>query len=146
MKRLLSLALVALMGLGIASAADRIVYNDTPLPATAKQVLKSNFKSQVNFVKVDKNLLGGIDDYEVVLKNGTEVEFDSNGNLKSVEAGANGVPSGLILPSIQQYVNKNYKGKKIVQLDVEKNYYEVELSGGIELKFDRAGKFLSVNY
>ena len=137
--------MVVMAGIGVASARDKIVYDDSPLPVAAKQTLSNNFKSKVNFVKIDYNAFGKIDDYEVVLRNGTEVEFDSAGNLKAVDAGSNGVPSSLILPSITSYVKKNCGNKKIVELDIEKNYYEVKLADGGELKFDRTGKFLSVD-
>ena len=142
MKKFIAFLLIMISAVGAASAADKIVYNDSPLPANAKTVLSKHFKSKVNFVKVDRNMLGGIDNYEVVLKNGTEVEFDSNGNLKAVDAGSNGVPSSLLLPAITTYVKKNCKNQKIVELDIEKKYYKIELQDGRDLVFDRDGKFL----
>lgn len=143
MKKILSLLVMMVSVFGIASAADQIVYNDSPLPAQAKSLLANHFKAKVNFVKIDKNLLGNVEDYEVVLKNGTEVEFRANGELKSVDAGSNGVPSSLLLKDITNYVKKNCKNQKIVELDIEKNHYKIELQDGRELKFDRNGTFVS---
>lgn len=134
--------MVALATVASASASDKIVYNDSPLPAQSKALLAKHFKAKVNFVKVDKNVLGRVDDYEVVLTNGTEVEFDADGNLKAVDAGRNAVPSSLILPAITKYIKTNCKNQKVTELDIEKKYYKVELQDGRELKFDRNGNFL----
>ena len=141
MKKIIALIMVVLSTIGAASAADRIVYNDTPLPLEAKNILAKHFKAKVNFVKIDKNMLGAVNEYEVVLKNGTEVEFEADGTLKSVDAGANGVPSSLILPSIVNYLKKNYKNQKIVELDITKKQYKIELQDGRDLIFDRNGNF-----
>lgn len=142
MKKIITLLLVLISAIGAASASDRIVYNDTPLPLQAKNLLAKHFKAKVNFVKVEKTFFGSNSDYEVVLKNGTEVEFDSTGNLKSVDAGANGVPSSLVLPAISTYIKQNCKNQKIVELEIKKNNYKVELQDGRDLLFDRDGKFV----
>lgn len=142
MKKLLALLMVVISTVSVASAANKTVYNDSPLPSRAKTLLSKHFKAKVNFVKVDKNLLGNVEDYEVVLRNGTEVEFDSEGNLKSVDAGANTVPSSLLLPAILTYVKKNCNNQKIVELEINKKNYKVELQDGRDLIFDRNGNFL----
>lgn len=142
MKKLLTTLMAMVFAVGIASARDQIVYNDSPLPANAKQAISNTFKSKVNHVKIEKNVLGKVEDYEVTLKNGTEVTFDANGVITEVEAGSNGVPTSLLLPDIVNYVKKNCKNQKIVQLDVKKNSYEIELQDGRELVFDRTGKFI----
>lgn len=143
MKKLFALLLVAASAVGIAQAADKTVYNDSPLPTQSKELLGKHFKAGVNFVKIDNNVFGNVESFEVVLKDGTEVEFDASGNLKAVDAGQNGVPSSLILPAISNYIKKNCGNQKIMELDIKKKYYEVELQDGRELKFDRNGTFLS---
>ena len=105
--------------------------------------MKKNFKSAVNHIKVDKELFNGTE-YDVVLRDGTEIEFDNDGNWTSVET-IGGVPSSFLLPSIKQFVKKNYKNQKVVKVSVDRKEYEVELQNGIELKFDRAGNFLRVD-
>lgn len=141
MKKFIAFMLVVLSAIG-ASASNRIVYNDTPLPLQAKNLLSKHFKAKVNFVKIDKTLIGTVDEFEVVLKNGTEVEFDAEGGLKSVDAGSNGVPSSLLLPAIQTYIKKNCGNQKVVELEINKKNYKVELQDGRDLLFDRNGNFL----
>lgn len=145
MKKILFLIVALLGSIGISNAAKTVVYSDAVLPANAKATLNTYFNSKVNHVKIDKNLLGNVEEYDVVLKNGTEVEFDGQGNLREVDAGSNAVPSGLILNPIRDYVKKNCGNKKVVQLEIKKNGYEIELVDGRELTFDRSGKFIKEN-
>lgn len=145
MKKFLCLALVALMSVAAASARDKVYRDAAILPSSAQKTLKQAFpKVAVNHVKVDTNILGKAD-YDVVLNNGTEIEFNSDGDWKEVDCGNSAVPAMFVLKPISNYVNSNYKGAKIVQINKDRNDYEVELSNGVDLKFDRAGKFLRID-
>lgn len=145
MKKLISLLAVILLAIGQLSAKDLVYRTTEPLPAAAKSSLKTNFpKTGVSHVKVDKHVFGGAD-YEVILVDGTEIEFNSDGEWKEVDCGQKAVPSGYVLKPISNYVSKYYKGQKIVKIDKGRNNYDVELSSGIDLKFDRSGKFLRID-
>lgn len=145
MKKLIALLAVLILTAGSMAARDKIYRDASPLPAAAKTMLKTYFpKNTVNQVKVDKNLLGGAD-YEVILNDGTEIEFNKDGEWQDIDCGHRSVPSKLILAPIRNYVAKNYKGAGIVKIDKDRNDYEIELTNGIELKFDRAGKFLRID-
>ena len=136
------MVMMAILAVGAVQAKDRIYYDASPLPEMARQTIKKNFKAPINHVKVDKEMFDT--DYDVVLKDGTEIDFDKNGNWTSVET-VNGVPSAFIIPEIQNYLKANYRGQKVVKVSVDRRDYEVELSSGIELKFDRAGRFLGID-
>lgn len=142
MKKLIVLVMMAVLAVGAMQARDRIYYDASPLPEMARQTIKKNFKAGVNHVKVDKDMFDT--DYDVVLKDGTEIDFDKGGNWTSVET-VNGVPSAFIIPEIQTYLKKNYKGQRVVKVSVDRRDYEVALSSGIELKFDRAGRFMYID-
>lgn len=124
-------------------ARDYVSTDVSVLPPKAQTFLKSNFKKGVNHIKVDKKRNSC--EYDVILKDGTEIEFDTDGSWRSVECGMEAVPSSVIPKAISTYVSKNYKGAKIVGIEVERRGYEVNLSNGMELKFDRAGNFLRVD-
>lgn len=143
MKKILTILTALLIGISLASAKDRVTSNVNELPTAARNTLKTHFKNiAVNHIKIDEGLFG-VDDYDVVLENGTEIEFNSDGKLKDVDAGINAVPETLILKPIVTYIKSNYKNVKIVGYEVKRNGYEVELSNGIEVKFDRNGMFRS---
>ena len=87
--------------------------------------------------------MGRIDEYEVVLTDGSEISFDRNGNWDNVEVNNTAsVPKGFVPKGVGEYVKKNHAGTRVVGIDKDRSGYEVELSNGIDLKFDRAGNFL----
>lgn len=121
--------------------ADTYVNNDSALPVAAKEVIKKNFKSKVSLVKVDKDF-GRIDEYEVKLSDGSEITFDSKGNWKEVEAASTkSVPASFVPKTVSQYVKKNHGGSNIVSIERKRGGYDVKLSNGIEMKFDKSGRF-----
>lgn len=127
------------------AAKDKYTTDVTTLPATAQTMLKTNFpKVGINHIKVDSHFLGS-DEYDVVLNNGTEIEFDAKGNWKEVDCGQGNVPSSLIPKAITSYVDKNYKGSTIVKINRKSAKFEVELQSGVELEFDNNGQFLRID-
>ncbi|MDE5685878.1 MAG: PepSY-like domain-containing protein [Paramuribaculum sp.] len=146
MKKSLSLLLLAVIAILPMSARERVTTNASELPAAANAFLQKHFpKTKVNHIKIESGTFGGTD-YDVILSNGSEIEFDSKGNIKEIDCGYNSVPEGLILKPITDYVRRNFKGQKIVSVDISRNKYEVELSNGVELEFDRDGSFRKADY
>jgi len=142
MKKLtLILAFVFALAIG-ASASDTYAHDASVLPKAAQTVIKNNCKGKVSVVKMEKTL-GRISEYEVILSDGMEITFDRDGNWENVEtANTQSVPSAFVLSPISSYVKKHHPGMRIVGIDKERSGYDVELSNGIELKFDKVGSFL----
>lgn len=142
MKKLILALFVLLISAGVASARDTYAHDASVLPKAAKAVVDKNFKSKVSVVKIDKDL-GRVSEYEVVMTDGAEVTFDSKGNWKEVEVGVGAsVPTGFVPKAIETYVTANHKGQHIVGIQKDRKKYEVELSNGIEMRFDLNGRFL----
>lgn len=145
MKRFMVLFLSAMLLAGTSMAKDRVSRDENVLPPDALTLIKNNFKKTgINHIKIDTDVLGN-KDYEVILNDGTELDFNKKGELKEIDCGRKAVPDNLILKPIRDFVKKNYPKSKIVTLEINKSNYEVELNSGQELKFDRAGKFLRVD-
>lgn len=143
MKQLI-LTLALALGATFGVAARDIITTDTSvLPVAAQIALKDNFKSDVSTVKVDKSF-GHIDDYEVTLADGTEISFDKHGIWESIESGVNtAVPSGLIASEILDYIAQAQPGTKVTGIERERTgHFDVELSNGVEMKFNRNGDFV----
>lgn len=137
------LLLIALMlGLAVSALAkDTYARNASALPKAAQSVLARNCKAKVSLIKIDKDF-GRISEYEVILTDGTEITFDRNGNWESIEVGNNkSVPDGFVTQAIRNFVKNNHKGTRIVGIERDRSGYDVELSDGLKLKFDRAGNF-----
>lgn len=140
-KILLALTMLACVCMA-ASARDHYSHDINVLPAAARTVLKANFKPGVSVIKTDKDF-GRVSEYEVILTDGSEVTFDRKGNWKDIESSINGsVPSKMIPKGISDFVKANQKNTRIVGIERTRGGYEVELSNGVEMKFDKNGRFL----
>ncbi len=132
-------------GNGNSGNNERITYEN--LPASIKEFLSSHFADKFAAAKKEK------DEYDVVLNDGTEIEFDLNGNLKSVEVIPNrgySVPESVMPQGVNSYIRSNYPHRLVEEFEIKtnKNYkYKVELSGypEIELLFDTNGNFIRLD-
>lgn len=141
LKRIM-IALIAIVGLtATASAKGTYAHDASVLPQAAQTTISNNFKAKVSVVKIDKDF-GRISDYEVILTDGTEISFDRDGNWENVEVNVTkSVPSGFVPAAISNFVKKNQHGERIIGIERDKKGYEVELSNGVDIKFDKAGNF-----
>ena len=139
------LALSLLLTIGIAASAD----NDKPievsqLPSTAQTTLKSYFSDRkVALAKEESDLLDK--NYDVIFTNGDKVEFNSKGEWTEVQCRQSSVPSALVPSQISSYVKTNYPDMKIVEIERDSKEYEVKLSNGIELTFNKKYKLIDID-
>lgn len=142
MKKIL-LLLAVLIGTATATfARDTYAHDASALPKAAQAAIKNNFKAKVSVVKIDKDF-GRISEYDAVLIDGTEISFDADGNWKDIEVANNkSVPASMFPASISQYVKSAQKGQRIVGIEKERGGFDVQLSNGIEMKFDKKGQFV----
>ena len=86
MKKFLSLLVLALVAVQFSFAKDMITKDMNQLPLPARNFINSNFtKPQVAHIKIDKDMMESTK-YEVLLMDGTEIDFDSKGNWEEVSA------------------------------------------------------------
>lgn len=128
---------------GIISCKDSIITADR-LPDAAGSFINEYFaENTISYIKKDRGLVNI--SYEVVLQDGTEIEFDKSGNWDSIDCKRNAVPAGLVPDAISEYVQVNFPGQLIVKIGREAFGYEIELSSDLELKFDKNGKMLEID-
>lgn len=128
---------------GIISCKDSIITADR-LPDAARSFINEYFaENTISYIKKDRGLANI--SYEVVLQDGTEIEFDKSGNWDSIDCKRKAVPAGLVPDAISEYVQVNFPGQLIVKIDREAFGYEIELSSDLELKFDKNGKMLEID-
>lgn len=82
--------------------------------------------------------------YEVELSDGTELEFDTDGNFLEEEMDEDEGEVVTEYPAaIDEYVTANHPNETIVEVVLYGDgTYEVELSDGTELEFDANGEFI----
>lgn len=137
------LFIVALIaGIFTASARGNYSREIGTLPPAAQTLIKTHFKADVNHIKVEKDL--GINTkYDVVLNDGTEITFDKGGNWKEIEVRkGSSVPDAFIPADMKNYIKQNQKGSAVIGIEKKRGGYEVELTNGVEMKFDSNGKFV----
>lgn len=139
MKKFL-LFLMALLCLGGAAKADSYNIDRDKLPVKAREMIEEYFpKAKIGMIKVDKHLFKKTD-YDVKLVNGTKIEFNNSGKWTSVDCKNRQVPDGLVMRTIHNYVKKNCNGAFITKIENKLSGYEIELSDGVEMKFNKLGK------
>ena len=141
--RNISLALVALFTVSTTAMAD----DDRPidfsqLPKTAQATVKKHFASSEILYSTQDGIV--FKTYDVMFANGDKIEFDSKGNRKDVET-MNGVPTAFVPAQIQNFVKKSYPGTKITKIDRDAHDYEIELSNGLDLKFNKSGRLIEID-
>jgi len=145
MKKLF-VTLIALFSIGTFVAVadnDRIIAKES-LPRIAQQFISSYFGDvNITYVKEEHGFFEK--SYEVVFADGTKVEFARNGEWKEIDCRRSSVPSPIIPDKILKYVKNNYPDAKILQIERDRNDYEVRLSNRLELTFDKAFNIIDID-
>ena len=124
--------------------------NDKPIqvsemPKAAQLFIKNHFADlSVAMAKVETDFLDK--NYDVVFTNGNKVEFDKKGNWTNVDCEHTQVPVAILPEAIRQYVAKNYPDAKVLKIELtDRKGYDVELSNGFELEFDKRMNVIDVD-
>lgn len=146
MKKSLLLLAAALFAAGALFASTR---SDKPvavgeLPAAAQQFVKTHFaSSEVLYAKIDDDLFNN--DYTVVFADGVSVEFAGNGEWKEVKTRRGEVPAAIVPQMIRDQVASQFPAARIESIDRDRRGFDVELSNGLELKFDRKYNLVEID-
>lgn len=124
---------------------DKVTNNINELPQVSRTFLNNYFDgNKVSHIKIDKDLFL-VDSYDVILTDGTSVEFNRDGEWKEVKSFQQNIPDTLIPAEIRQYVSQNYPGQKIMTVERGKRKVSVDLANGLELKFDLNGNLIDID-
>lgn len=128
-------ALFALVTLSACAAGDKPI-EVSQLPTEVQIILKTHFdKKTIAMAKVESGIAEK--NYDVVFTDGTKIEFDRKGRWTEIDAQRDAVPTALLPEKIQQYVAATYSGQWVVKIERDRSEYEVELSGGLEITFNK---------
>ena len=137
MKKILfaALMLICSTGVALADGHERAI-TVQQLPQPAQEFLKQHFDSlTVAYVVEDVKHFGS--EYEVVYTDRTEVDFRRDGQWESVERKYAPVPASIVPKQIAEFVaSRNFPGQFIKKLARDPYTWEIELSSGLEIKFD----------
>ena len=128
----------------LATAGNDKPISVTTLPIKAQILLTNYFGNQkVALATIESGVVNK--SYDVVLQNGTKLEFNKKGELTEIDCKEGVVPVNLIPLSIKNYLQNNYPGQSVKKLEIKKNEYEVELSNGMDLTFNKHFQLIDID-
>ena len=115
------------------------------MPKEAQAFVQKHFANlSVAVAKVENDLFGK--NYDIIFTNGDKVEFDKKGNWTNVDCEHTQVPVEIIPQAIQEYVTKNYPQAKVVKIEkTDRKGYDVDLSNGFDLEFDKKFRVVEID-
>ena len=143
--RILMIAICCMVSCNMAANAgnDKLI-SVNALPAKAQTLLNNHFNSQkVMLATIESGVVSR--SYDVVLQNGTKLEFDKKGNLTEINCKQGIVPALLIPQAIKNYLKDNYAGQSVKKIEMNKNEYEVELTNGLDLTFNKHFQLIDID-
>lgn len=145
MKRILRILMIAICCMVscnmVANAGNDKPISVNALPAT---LLSQHFNGQkVMLATIESGVVSR--SYDVVLQNGTKLEFDKKGNLTEIGCKQATVPDQLIPQAIKNYLMANYAGQSVKKIEMNKNEYEVELANGLDLTFNKHFQLIDID-
>jgi len=122
---------------------DKVI-SKNQLPAQAQSFLNENFADvKISYAKQETDFIER--SYEVVLADGTKLEFTKKGNWKEVDCRYGEVPSAIVPAPIKSFINENYSGSRVLKIERDSRGYEVKLSNKLELKFNNDFKIVDID-
>lgn len=138
------LSLVATATTAFATFDDDKPITFEQLPDAAKEFIHKHFNGeQVSHVVLDNDILDN--EYTVVFASGAKVEFNGDGSWKEIDCRYAEVPHNLVPEKIHNYLKANYPNSKVRELKREHGGWEVKITGGLELTFNRDYKLVDID-
>lgn len=136
----LKLTLLALL-VGISSALADMVVPANQLPAAAKNFINTHFKG-VSVMYVERDMSS----FDVVLSDGTKIDFNINGEWTEVDGKYKPIPTGFIQNAVLSKVKATQQGAQIIDVDREFNGYKFKFTNGMKVYTDNNGNILGQKF
>jgi hypothetical protein len=140
MKKIMTMLVI--LTLSLTACADRHqLIEVSELPTQAQAFIQKHFHiSDVAYTERERE--GMHYEYNVHLKNNTEIDFDNRGNLQSVDCQSSPVPEGIIPELIATFITLHHPNSFVTEYTIGYRHITIELNSGLELIFDLEGHFL----
>ena len=133
----ISLVATGALGYYLANLVRDRATSPEALPETVLAFISEHFQDEkIAFAKEDRDLFKLT--YEVVLTDGTKLEFRRNGDWKEIKRHRVSIPEGIVPEEAAAKVNELYPNSVITKAEYDDNDLELELDNGLELKFDKS--------
>lgn len=136
------MAVAALAGLAVLAGceSERKIKSGN-LPDASQSFISMHFPDlTVTYAEKDKD--DGTVSYSVHLSDGTEIEFNADGEWTSVECRFSSVPESLIPEAVRTDLQTRIPGASVYKIEKEPGGYEISVTGDRELLYDYNGVFV----
>ncbi|WP_234735528.1 PepSY-like domain-containing protein [Tellurirhabdus bombi] len=127
--------------------SDKVV-PESSLPQGAVTFISTHFP-QEKILQVSKERDGLKNSFDVILSNGFDLDFTDAGECTQVDGKNTAIPDAVVTPAkILTYTKANFAQQSIFSWEKDRDgnaEYEIELSNGLDLKFDKNGDFLRID-
>lgn len=114
------------------------------LPRTARELINTHFNGyRISYASIERSTFDR--SYKVIFENGTELEFDRHGAWSEIDCKRGTVPAELIPNEIRNVIHARFEGRSVQKIERTRRGYEVDLTGGIDLKFDHRFQLTGVD-
>ena len=143
-KTILILTGLFLLGTSTVRADHDKAVSIAQLPRTAQQFIQEHFAAEkVAYAKKERDFFEV--QYEVIFTSGKKVGFFKNGDWKEVDCRYATVPVAIVPAPIMAKARELYGDVAVLEIDRDKRDYEVKLTNGLELTFDRRYNLLDID-
>lgn len=126
------------------SNAQETVIQKNDLPKAAQEFLSKEYAD--NDWAIGKKDKGSLSlKYDVTLADGSEIEFDKNGQWTEIDGKGKAIGAHFIPNKIAAYVKANYPGQSFTKIDKSDRKIEVKLANKVELEFTKDGDFVKID-
>lgn len=142
--RKFAVILMSLMTFAFAANADDSPIDYAQLPAAAKSFISTELPGEtVSFVTKDAEMHGST--YDVVFASGLKVEFDGQGEWKEISGKRSQINKKFVPKEIVSQVESRWPNTGFTKIDRDRRGYEVELTNGLDLKFNKKFKLVEID-
>ena len=124
----------------VSCSSEENEFDYAALPMSAQLFVKQYFAG-ATYSRVEKEKDNGSWEYEVLLSDGSKVEFNEKGEWTSVECKYSEMPVGIIPTGIAEDIVKKYPDLKPYKIEKEVGGYEIDIPG-YDLYYNYNGMFI----
>ena len=144
MKKTFFVAFMAFVCSLIACADSDQLVTFAQLPQAAQATVKQYFdEANIAFCTMDRELFGK--EYKVQFNDGSEIKFEGNGTLHSVDCKFRAVPEALVPEIVRQQIAAQFPQAVIVEWGKDDWGWKAELNNKLELKFNSKYQMIGVD-
>ena len=142
MKKIILVLACAFGALALNAQTEKVVFGK--MPKSAQEFVQTYFAKE-NVQDVELNRDDKSEKYTVPFANGNQVVFDNSGDWTEINMKVGPVPANVVPANIKAHVSNNYSKYQIVQMMQNDKGYQVKLSNGTDLYYDKDGNILKTS-